>query len=181
LPVLSVAWIEEIGLSRRASPMTSKDAFTEDEWIRLRRAPMVAGMAISIADPGGPIELTKETLASLRAASTPPSNEELLTAVSQDILSMTQQKKNPIGDYKVHNASLAATQILDELRDVHDVVAAKATPEETEAFGRWMVAVTQDAANAAKEGGFMGFGAERVSAGEHEMLSRVADAFGVAP
>ena len=44
--------------------MTSKDAFTEDAWIRLRRAPMVAGMAISIADPGGPIELTKETMAS---------------------------------------------------------------------------------------------------------------------
>ena len=61
--------------------MTSKDAFTEEEWTRLRRAPMVAGMAISIADPGGPIELTKETMASMRAASAPPSNDELLTAV----------------------------------------------------------------------------------------------------
>ena len=161
--------------------MTSKDAFTEEEWARVRRAPMVAGMAISIADPGGPIELTKETLASLKAASSPPSNEELLTAVSQDIMSMSKQKQNPLGDFKIEHSSLAATQILDELSGVHDIVHAKATPEETEAFGRWMVAVTQDAANAAKEGGFMGFHAERVSQGEQDMLHRVAATFEITP
>jgi len=161
--------------------MTSKDAFTEDEWVRLRRAPMVAGMAISMADPGGPIELTKETMASLRAASAPPSNDELLTAVSQDILAMTQQKQNPMGDYKIDKTTAPSTQIVDELRGVHGILVAKATPEETDAFGRWMVAVAQEAANAAKEGGFMGFGAERVSQGEQAMLASVAKAFGIAP
>src|SRR5437773_1898182 len=55
--------------------MTNRNDFTEDEWAQLLRAPMIAGFAISLADPGGPIELTKETLASLRAASSPPSNE----------------------------------------------------------------------------------------------------------
>ncbi len=157
--------------------MTSKDAFTDDEWTRVRRAPMVAGMAISIADPGGPIEITKETLASLKAASSPPSNEELLTSVAQDIVAMSQHKQNPMGDFKIEHSSLAATQILDELSAVHDIVRAKATTEETEAFGRWMVAVSQDAANAAKEGGFMGFHAERVSQGEQDMLDRVAATF----
>ena len=34
--------------------MTSKTDFSEDEWTRLKRAPFVAGMAISLADPGGP-------------------------------------------------------------------------------------------------------------------------------
>ena len=53
--------------------MTKKDNFTEEEWAQLLRAPMIAGFAISLADPGGPIELTKETMASLRAASSPPS------------------------------------------------------------------------------------------------------------
>jgi hypothetical protein len=48
--------------------VTNKNDFTEKEWAQLVRAPMIAGMAISLADPGGPIELTKETLASLRAA-----------------------------------------------------------------------------------------------------------------
>ena len=47
--------------------MTSKTDFTDEEWARLKRAPFVAGMAISLADPGGPIEALKETSATLKA------------------------------------------------------------------------------------------------------------------
>ena len=46
--------------------MTSKADFTEEEWTRLKRAPFIAGMAISLADPGGPIEAFKETAATLK-------------------------------------------------------------------------------------------------------------------
>ena len=35
--------------------MTTKADFTEEEWARLGRAPLVAGMAITLADPGGPV------------------------------------------------------------------------------------------------------------------------------
>jgi hypothetical protein len=35
--------------------MTSKQDFTGEEWTRIRCAPLVAGVAISLADPGGPI------------------------------------------------------------------------------------------------------------------------------
>ena len=52
--------------------MTSKQDFTDEEWARIRRAPLVAGVAISLADPGGPIELAKETMATLRSATLPP-------------------------------------------------------------------------------------------------------------
>jgi hypothetical protein len=41
--------------------MTGKADFTDEEWTRLKRAPFVAGMAIPLSDPGGPIELAKET------------------------------------------------------------------------------------------------------------------------
>jgi hypothetical protein len=44
----------------------------------------------------------------------------------------------------------------------------------------WLVAAAQAAAGAAKEGGFMGFGAEQVSAGEQQMLDQVRAALGVA-
>lgn len=158
--------------------MTNKDDFTEEEWAQLRRAPMIAGMAISLADPGGPIELTKEALASLRAASSPPSNEELLTAVSQDIMALARQKQSPMGGYKIEKGAQAGIQILEELRAIIEVVTAKATPQEAQAFRGWMVAVAQAAADAAKEGGFMGFGAELVSQGEHDMMARVAQAVG---
>ena len=42
--------------------MTSKQDFTDQEWTRIRRAPLVAGVAISLADPGGPIKVAKETM-----------------------------------------------------------------------------------------------------------------------
>jgi hypothetical protein len=74
--------------------MTSKGDYTDEEWIRLRRAPFVAGMAITIADPGGPIEMAKESFATLKAASAPSSQHELLVAVSEDIQSMAHEKKN---------------------------------------------------------------------------------------
>ena len=59
-------------------------------------------------------------------------------------------------------------------------MTAKATPEEVEAFRRWLLAAAQAAADAAKEGGFMGFGAEQVSAGEKQMLDQVRAAIGAA-
>ena len=157
--------------------MTSKADYTQDEWERLRRAPLVGGMAISIADPGGPIELAKETMASMRAAVTPPRQEELLVAVAQDLMAVLQQKENPMTGFKVENAALAGQQILDELHEVDRIVKAKATPDESEAFREWLLTVAQAAADAAKEGGFLGFGAEQVSKGEHAMLEQLRAVF----
>jgi hypothetical protein len=156
--------------------MTSKQDFTDEEWTRIRRAPLVAGVAISLADPGGPIEMAKETMATVRSATLPPSQEELLAAVALDIQAMTQQKQNPLGEFKPRGGQ----QVLEELKAVNELVTAKATPDEAEAFRRWLVAAAQAAADAGKEGGFLGFGAERVSAGEQRMLEQVRAALGVA-
>jgi transcription antitermination factor NusG len=158
--------------------MTSKASFTDEEWERVRRAPMVAGMAITIADPGGPIEIAKEGMATIRAATVPPSQQELLAAVALDIQAMVQQKQNPAKNFRPTSAATAGTEILDELRTVDAIVAEKATPEETEAFRDWLVTTAQAAADAAKEGGFMGFGAVQVSQGEKAMLDQLRGALG---
>jgi hypothetical protein len=156
--------------------MTSKQDFTDEEWTRVRRAPLVAGVAISLADPGGPIEVAKETAATLRSATLPPSQEELLAAVAFDVQALARQRQNPLGDFR----PTGGQQILEELRAVNELVTAKATPQEVEAFRRWLVAAAQAAADAGKEGGFLGFGAERVSAGEQRMLDQVRAAVGMA-
>ena len=101
--------------------MTSKADYTDEEWTRLRRAPFVAGLAISMADPGGPIEMAKETMATLRAATTPPSQEELLVAIAQEIASMMNQKQNPLKDFKPDSAALAGKMVLDELKAVNEI------------------------------------------------------------
>ena len=159
--------------------MTGKADYTDEEWNRLRRAPLVAGLAISLADPGGPIELSHETIASLKAASTPPSREQLLIEGSQDLMSMVNQKQNPLAGFKPDSSALAGKMVLDELAAVDDILRAKATPEEADAFRRWLLDVAQAAADAAKEGGFMGFGAVRVSEGEQKMLEQLRSTLGV--
>src|SRR5262245_33401177 len=158
--------------------MTSKASFTDDEWGRVLRAPLVAGMAITIADPGGPIEVSKEMMATLRAATGPPSQEELLAAVALDIQAMVQEKQNPARNFKPTSAATAGSEILDELRAVDAIIAEKATPEETQAFRGWLVVAAQAAADAAKEGGFMGFHAVQVSEGEQVMLDQLRGALG---
>jgi hypothetical protein len=149
--------------------MTSRQDFTDEEWTRVPRTPLVAGVAISLADPGGPIEMAKETMATLRSATLPPSQEELLASVALDIQALTQHKQNPLGEFKPRGGQ----QVLEELRGVNELVTARATPQEAEAFREWLVAAARAAADAGKEGGFMGFGAERVSAGEQRMLEQV--------
>jgi len=57
-------------------------------------------------------------------------------------------------------------------------VSSKAATEETAGFKEWLVASAQAAADAAKEGGFLGFGAEQVSQGEKDMLEQVRIAIG---
>jgi len=152
--------------------MTSKSDFPEDEWARVTRAPLVAGMAIMLADPGGPIEATKETMASMRTATNPPTREQLLAEVALDVQAEVQAKRNPLKGFKP-SGTAPGDQVLAELTAVQDIVAAQATDEEAAAFGRWLVAAAQAAAGAAKEGGFMGIGAQQVSEREQEMLERV--------
>jgi hypothetical protein len=159
--------------------VTTKDAFTEEEWVRVRRAPFVAGMAISLADPGGPIEMAKETMATMRSATNPPSREQLLAEVALELQAMTQRKENPLKGFAFDKGSKPGPQVVAELRDVSGIVAAKATAEESAAFGAWLVTAAEGAAAAAKEGGFMGFGAVQVSEGEQAMLQQLRSELGV--
>ena len=156
--------------------MTTKSDFPEDEWTRIVRGPFVAGLAITLADPGGPIEAAKETMATLKAATNPPSREQLLAEVALEVQALTQQRQHPLKGYRPTKGEAPGKQVLEELRSVQALVAARATPEETAAFGRWLLATAQAAADAAKENGFMGFGAKQVSEGEQAMLDQVRDA-----
>jgi hypothetical protein len=133
-------------------------------------------MAITLADPGGPIEATKESMASMKSATNPPSREQLLSEVALDIQASVQQRHNPLKGFKPGGEKPPGEQVLDELREVQELVRAKADPEETAAFAGWIVQSAQAAADAAKEGGFMGFHAERVSDREQAMLDAIREA-----
>ena len=159
--------------------MTTKTGYTDEEWARLVRGPLVAGLAISIADPGGPIELMKETAASLRTTQATP-GVPLLTEISKDIADKAQRRENALGDFKIESAAMAVQPVLDELRAIDVILRTKADPSEADAYRAWILDVAQASADAAKEGGFLGIGAEQVSDRERQMVERLRDALGMA-
>ena len=111
---------------------------------------------------------------SVREAADSGGRGELVDALAKEAVADSGQRKNPLHDFKPKGA-LAGQEILEELGEVNRIASAKATQEEAGAYRDWLKSAAQDAANAAKEGGFMGFHAERVSEGEQRMLDKLAD------
>ena len=166
------------GTPTMEAQMTSKADFTDEEWTRIKRAPFVAGMAISLADPGGPIEAVKESSATLKTvmgAAEQGGRGELVDAVADEVVAEARQRKNPLSGFKPSGAANAGVEILDELGGVNRIVSEKASPEDAQAMREWLLAAAQAAADAAKEGGFLGFHAVRVSEGEQRMLDKLRE------
>ena len=110
--------------------MTERSDFTPEEWERLGRAPLVAGMAISLADPGGPIEALKETNAALKTvleAAQSGSHGELVRAAASDVAEQAKHRHNPLSGFKP-GGNDPREGILDELRAVNTLLVDKTTP-----------------------------------------------------
>ena len=103
------------------------------EWTRLKRAPFIAGLAISLSDPGGPLELVKETAATLRVVTQPGERGALVGAVATEAAADARARKSPFGDFKPKGAQ-AGQEIIDEIAAVNAIVTAKADPDEAEAY-----------------------------------------------
>ena len=159
--------------------MTTKTDFTEEEWVRLGRAPLVAGMAISLADPGGPIESIKESTAAIRTvleAAQSGGHGELVQSLARDVAEKARGRENPLAGFRPKGAD-ARDEVLAELREVNALLE-KLTPEERDEYVGWLRAAAQNTATAAKEGGFLGFNAQLVSEREQQMLDTLGAIFG---
>jgi len=66
--------------------------------------------------------------------------------------------------------------VLSRITEVVDLLSRKATPDEIQAYKRMVMVVAEKAANASREGGFLGFGGVRVSNAEQSFLNEVKGA-----
>lgn len=155
--------------------MTNKDSFTPSEWDLLRQAPFMAGLVVVSSSPSGPIGLMKESAATakmvmseLAACKTP-----LMQALAADLKASMQTAR-------VDAADLAEVRAksLDGCRQAAVAVAAKASPEESAEFKAWLNTLARRVAEAAKEGGFLGFGGTLVSQEEEAAIKDLASALG---
>jgi hypothetical protein len=158
-----------------------KANFTGDEWSRVLSSPMVAGMAITAADPSGLWGLLKEGMAggwALLEARQSADADPLVRATAEDFATnegraaartALQQRFTGTTFSGIKDTALA------ELKAVAGILVGKA-PENAAAFKAWLLQVAQKAAEAGTEGGFLGFGGVAVSDAEKATLAEIAAA-----
>ena len=161
--------------------MASKTDFTSEEWGRLLSSPMVAGMAITAADPSGVWGLIKEGMASgwaLLKARQDPQKSSLLRAVAEDFATAEGRAAARTAlesRFSVTNLAALSSLAVAELKAVAGIVDVKA-PNDAAAFKDWLEQIAQQAAEAGTEGGFLGFGGVAVSEAEKATLAQISSA-----
>ena len=157
--------------------MSTKADYTKEEWELLLKAPLMAAMAVVAASPSGPIGVVQEMFAVGKGllAGAEGTTNPLIAAVVADVKAGTRPS---MPAERPHDLAQAKAQALGACREVAALLARKA-PAEAEGVTRWLLGTAQRAAEAAKEGGFLGIGGVRVSDAEKAALAEVAGALGV--
>jgi hypothetical protein len=157
--------------------VSTKVDYTKEEWESLVRAPLTAAMAVVASSPSGPIGVLKEMFAVGKGllAGAEGTTNPLIAAVVADVKAGNRPS---MPAERPRDLAQAKTQALGACREVSALLDRKA-PGEAEGFRRWLLATAQRAAEAAKEGGFLGIGGAHVSDAEKAALGEVAAALGV--
>jgi hypothetical protein len=165
--------------------MADKSNFTADEWKLLLESVMMAGIAVSAADPSGLWGLLKEGFASsseLVKAKMDPGTNPLIKAVVADFDS-PQGRATARDGLKEKLKGIKPADIpakgIETLRQAGAAVDAKA-PGDAAAFKGWLRRISQHVAEAASEGGFLGIGGVAVSDAEKATLQEISSALKLA-
>jgi hypothetical protein len=156
--------------------MATQRDFTAEEWKSISAAPLMAGLVVTLADVGGPVGVAKEAVAVSKAISESATDSagELIRALSQAFKSGARPEMPSVP--KDREQALSA--FVAACRNAAATVAAK-SPAEAQEFKTWLVSIAREAAEASKEGGFLGLGGTRVSQPEKEALAHLTSALGV--
>jgi len=164
--------------------VADKTSFTKEEWTLLLESPMIAGMAITAADPSGLWGLLKESFAggsALAQVMADPGANPLVKAVATDFSSgeaRTAAREGLKAKFANSQPADVKTKSIDALRQISAVLTAKA-PGDAAAFKNWLRQISQHTAEAAKEGGgLLGLGGIQVSEAEKATLAEISSALG---
>ena len=160
--------------------MDVKDSFAPADWARIVGAPMLAGIAVTAAEPGGLWGAVKESAATAGALRGGGADNPLIKAIVA-AYETSEGRDMARGVLKEQARGKKPAEVVDaavtELGAVAALVAAKA-PEAAPGFRTWLKGIAGKVAEAGTEGGFLGFGGEKVSAAEKATLDRLATAIG---
>jgi hypothetical protein len=166
-----------------ARPMASKSSFSPLEWKRLVQAPLLAGYAVSAADPSGFAGLLQEAFAAARSLSQArrEPGDELIKEVAEALLTSSGRSDAREGVRTiVQGAALEEIKqrALDALKEIGQILDAKAGEHATP-FKQWLMSIARMVAEAGLEDTFLGFGGIRMSEKEKSTLAEIAALLGL--
>jgi len=154
--------------------MPGKTDFTPEEWKKIVAAAPMVGLAVTCASPNGPWGVMKEMLSMGMAMAEmlqKGSSNPLIADLAAD-LKARQTKPEPPRDLK--DPEQCKDAALQHIKAVNELLDSKGKGPEADEFKRWLLTVGQRVAEAANEGGLFGFGGERVSDAEKNVLRQIS-------
>ena len=144
--------------------MTTKAAFSPEEWKAVLEGPPSAGMIVVTAAHGG---MFKETVAMSKAYV-----EARAEHGASELLDEIVSAKPAMDHTRYHSADELRDSGLGHLRGAVTLLEGKATPEEVDDYRRFVLALANRVAAAHREGG------QDVSPPEAEAIQQISAALG---
>jgi hypothetical protein len=162
--------------------VTTRDDYTTEEWQAILTAPYLAAMLIIVSDMNLGFLSEIGSLTQAIQASIGGSKSELVRALAADAITKEQQQKiqDRMASFKGEQDQAALQGgMMQAIVEAAGVVSAK-SPDEGQVYRAWLIYLAGQTAEGSKEGGFLGFGAVRVSDKEKSAMDDLAEALGVA-
>jgi hypothetical protein len=144
--------------------MTTKAAFSPDEWQTVLEAPPSAGMIVITASRGG---MFRETVAMSKAYA-----EARAQHGESELLDEIVAAKPHMDHTRYHSVDELRENGLGHVRDAVALVESKATTEERDDYRRFVLAVANKVAAAHREAG------QSVSPAEAQAIQQITEALG---
>jgi hypothetical protein len=153
--------------------MAGKTSFSPEEWNTLRDTPhLIAAAATFAGDSGlGTLKEGYATVKTILDAQQSPNGllKELAARGEIEEAQKTIRNQVELADPEGSKAKLR-TQALAKSTVALKLLAAKGESGDMDAYKNWLIQIADNVTKAAKEGGILGIGGERVSAGEQAFL-----------
>jgi hypothetical protein len=145
--------------------MTTKDAFSPEEWKLVLEGPTSAGMLIVTASHGGSF---RETFAMSKAYAEARAQHGESQLLDQIVAT------RPKTDHKIyHSPEELKSNELQHIRDAVALVEREGTPQEVEEYRRFILTLADKVASAHRESG------QTVSPAEADAVQQIQSAVGV--
>jgi len=154
--------------------VTTRAEFNAEEWATVVEAPIYPALRVIAASHGGRL---RESLALSRAYADAHANQG-----KSELLDELVKSPPAIDAGELRHAQANIAEVATQhLRDAIAIVAAKATPAETDSYKTFVMTVAQAVASAHKEGGFLGIGGKQITDAENQALDEISAALGTPP